>query len=182
MLPVAFETEFLEIQGCSLNAACLKSFSSLSILHRIRWNYSQFSHSVVSDCNPVDCSTPGLPVRHQLSELAQTHVHWVGDAIKPSHPLSSTSPSTFNLSQHQGLFQWLSSLHQVAQVLSFKVFSFILLPLLLPWIPCPQGYQTQIASSLPLDPWPGPFALCSLRCPTRLGASPLPKGFPGGQW
>ena len=54
----------------------------------------------------MDCSTPGLPVHHQLPEHTQTHVYWVGDAIQPSHPLSSPSPPTFNLSQHQGLFQW----------------------------------------------------------------------------
>ena len=68
-------------------------------------------------CNPMDCSTPGLPVYYQLLELAQTHVHWVGDAIQPSHPLSSASPPAFNLSQHQGLFQWVSYSHQVAKVL-----------------------------------------------------------------
>ena len=56
-------------------------------------------------CNPMDCSTPGLPVYHQLPELAQTHVHQVGDVIQPSHPLSSPSPPAFNLSQHQGLLQ-----------------------------------------------------------------------------
>ena len=55
-------------------------------------------------CNPMDCSTPGFPVHHHLLELAQTHVHWVGDAIQPSYPLSSLSPPAFNLSQHQGLF------------------------------------------------------------------------------
>ena len=70
--------------------------------------------------DPMDCSTPGLPVHHQLLELAQTHVHWVSDAIQLSHPLSSPSPPTFNLSQHQGLFQWLSSLHQVAKYWSFS--------------------------------------------------------------
>ena len=57
----------------------------------------------------MDCSTPGHPVHHQLLEFTQTHVHWVGDAIQPSHPLSSPSPPTFNLSQHQGLFKWVSS-------------------------------------------------------------------------
>ena len=57
----------------------------------------------------MDCSTPGFPVHHQLPEFAQTHVHWVGDAIQPSHPLSSPSPPAFNLSQHQGLFQWVGS-------------------------------------------------------------------------
>ena len=60
-------------------------------------------------CNPMDCSTPAFPVYHQLLELAQTHVHWVSDAIQPSHPLSSPSPSTFNFSQHQGLFQGVNS-------------------------------------------------------------------------
>ena len=55
-------------------------------------------------CNPIDCSTPGFPVHHQLLELTQTQVHRVGDAIQPSHPLSSPSPPTFSLSQHQGLF------------------------------------------------------------------------------
>ena len=62
---------------------------------------------------------PGLPVYHQLPEFTQTHVHWVGDAIQPSPPLLSPSPS-FNLSQHQGLFQWVSSSHQVAKVLEFQ--------------------------------------------------------------
>ena len=69
-------------------------------------------------CNPMDCCTPGLPVRHQLLEFTQTHVHWVGDAIQPSHSLWSPSP-VLSLSQHQSLFQWVSSLHQVAKVLEF---------------------------------------------------------------
>ena len=72
-------------------------------------------------CNPMDCSMPGFPVRHQLPELTQTHVHWVGDAIQPSHPLSSPSPLIFHLSQHQGLFQWVISSHQVAKVLEFQL-------------------------------------------------------------
>ena len=66
-------------------------------------------------------STPGLPFHHQLPESTQTHVHWVGDAIQPSHPLSSPSPPTFNLSQHQGLFKWVNSSHQVAKVLEFQL-------------------------------------------------------------
>ena len=72
-------------------------------------------------CNPMDCSTPGLPVCHQLPEFTQTHVHWFSDAIQPSHPLSSPSPPAFSLSQHQGLFRWVSSLHQVAKVLEFQL-------------------------------------------------------------
>ena len=65
-------------------------------------------------------STPGLPVHYQLPESTQTHVHCVGDAIQPSHPLSSPSPPALNLSQHQGLFKWVSSPHEVAKVLSFS--------------------------------------------------------------
>ena len=72
-------------------------------------------------CNSMDCSTPGLPVHQQLPEFTQTHVHPVGNAIQPSHPLSSLSPPTFNLSQHQGLFKWASSSHQVAEVLEFQL-------------------------------------------------------------
>ena len=69
-------------------------------------------------------STPGLPVYHQLPEFTQTHVHWVSDAIRPSHPLSSPSPPALNLSQHQGLFKWVSSSHQVAKVLALQHQSF----------------------------------------------------------
>ena len=69
----------------------------------------------------MDCSTLGLPVHHQLLEFTQIHIHWVGDAIQPSHPLLSPSPLSFNLSQHQGLFQGVSSSHQVAKVLEFQL-------------------------------------------------------------
>ena len=69
----------------------------------------------------MNCNTPGLPVHHQLPESIQTHVHRVNDAIQPSHPLSSPSPPTFNLSQHQGLFKWVSSSHQVAKVLELQL-------------------------------------------------------------
>ena len=69
----------------------------------------------------MDSSTPGLHVHHQLPEFTQTQVHWVSDAIQPSHPLSSPSPPAFNLSQHQSLFEWVSSSHQVAKVLEFQL-------------------------------------------------------------
>ena len=72
-------------------------------------------------CDPMDYSTPGFPVHHQLLEVAQTHVHWVSDAIQASHPLSSPYPPAFNLSQHQHLFQWVGSLHQVAKVLELQL-------------------------------------------------------------
>ena len=83
--------------------------------------FSSVAQSFLTLWDPVDCSTPGLPVHHQLLELTQTHVHWVSDAIQPSHPLLSPSPPTFNLSQHQGLFQWVSPSHQVAKVLEFQL-------------------------------------------------------------
>ena len=72
-------------------------------------------------CDSMDCFTPGFPVYHQLPELTQTQVHRVGDAIQPSRPLLFPSPPAFSLSQHQGLFQWVSSLHQMAKVLAFKL-------------------------------------------------------------
>ena len=80
----------------------------------------------------MNCSTPGLPVHQQLLESTQTHIHWVDDAIQSSHPLSSTSPPALNLSQHQGLFQWVSSSHEVAKVLQYyrwpKYYSFNISP------------------------------------------------------
>ena len=79
------------------------------------------SLSCVWLCDPMNCSMPGLPVHHQLPESTQTHVHWVSDAIQPSYPLSSLSPPALNLSQHQGLSQWVSSLHQVTKVLEFQL-------------------------------------------------------------
>ena len=72
-------------------------------------------------CDPMNRSMPGLPVHHQLLDFTQTHVHQVGDAIQPSQPLLSTSPPAPNTSQHQGLFQWVNSSHQVAKVLEFQL-------------------------------------------------------------
>ena len=83
--------------------------------------FSSVAQSCLTLSHPMDCSTPGLPDHHQLQEFTQTHVHWVGDAIQLSHPLSSPSPPTFNLSQHQGVFKWVGSLHQVAKVLEFQL-------------------------------------------------------------
>ena len=89
------------------------------------WNnqvqFSSVAQSCLTLCDPMHCSTPGLPVYHQLPEFTQIHVHWVGDTIQPSHPLSSPSPPTFNLSQHQDLFKWVSSSHQVSKVLEFQL-------------------------------------------------------------
>ena len=69
----------------------------------------------------MDCSTPALPVHHQLPEFTQTYAYWVSDVIQPSHPQSIPSPPALNLSQHQGLFKWVSSSHQVAKVLEFQL-------------------------------------------------------------
>ena len=77
--------------------------------------FSSVAQSCPALCDPMDCSTPGFPVHHQLPELTQTHVHRVGDTIQPSHPLLSLYLPAFYLSQHQGLLQWVSSLHQVAK-------------------------------------------------------------------
>ena len=78
---------------------------------------SSVTQSCPTLCNPMDCS---MPVHHQLLEFIQIQAHWVGDAIQPSHPLSSPTLPTFNLSQHQGLFKWVSSSHQVAKVQEFQ--------------------------------------------------------------
>ena len=83
--------------------------------------FSSVAQSCLTLCDPMDHSTPGLPVHHQLPEFTQTHVHQVGDAIQPSHPLSSPSPPTPNPSQHQSLFQWVNSSHEVAKVLEFQL-------------------------------------------------------------
>ena len=86
------------------------------------FNAVQFNHSVVTDSlQPHEQQHARPPVQHQLPEFTQTQVHWVGDAIQPSHLLLSPSPPALNLSQHQGLFQWVSSSHQVAKVLKFQL-------------------------------------------------------------
>ena len=125
-----------------LNCKCILLILSMYMMHtRLRWSWAEWCHphkntricqvltsntfssvaqSCLTLCHPMDCSPPDFPVHHQLPDSAQTHVHWVGDAIQPSHPLSSLSPPAFNLSQHQGLFEWVSSLHQVAKVLEFQ--------------------------------------------------------------
>ena len=94
---------------CSFSSGSLKSFQ-----------FNSVTHLCLTFCDPMDCSTPGLPVHPQFLELAQTHVHQAGDAIQTSHSLSSPSPPALNLSQHQGLFQWVSSSHWVTKYWSFS--------------------------------------------------------------
>ena len=88
------------------------------------WNeavqFSSATQSCLTLCNPMNCSTPGLPVHHHLLEFTQTHVHRVSAAIQPSHPLQSPSPPAPNPSQHQNLFQWVNSSYEVDKVLEFQ--------------------------------------------------------------
>ena len=97
----------------SLRKGCVNLYSQVQ--------FSSVAQSSPTLCVPMECSMPGLPVHHQLLEFTQTHVHWVGDAIQSPHPLLSSSPPNFNLSQSQGLFKWVSSSHQVAKVLEFQL-------------------------------------------------------------
>ena len=90
--------------------------------------FSSVAQSCLTLCNPMNCSTPGLPVHHQLPEFTQTYVHQISDAIQPAHPLSSPSPPAPNPSQHQSLFQCVNSSHEVARVPEFHIsFRLILL-------------------------------------------------------
>ena len=98
----------------------LQQLSSAGVVQK-ELSVSSVAQSGPTLCNPMDCSTSGSPVHHQLLELTQTYVHQASDAIQPSHPLSSPSPPVLNLSQHQRLFQWVSSSNQVAKVLEFQV-------------------------------------------------------------
>ena len=116
---------------CFLNVYLVENVHSLqSNYYTFRWiqkyfcfslQFSSVAQSCPTLCDPMDCSTPGLPVHHQLPEFTQTHVHWVSDTIQPSHPLLSPSPPTFSLSQHESLFKWVSSSPEVAKVLEFQL-------------------------------------------------------------
>ena len=100
-----------------LDSLCLIIF----ILIICQGGFSLVAQSCPTLCDPMNCSTPGLPVHHQLPEFTQTRVHRDSDAIQPFHPLSSGSPPAFNLPQHQSLFQWVSCSHQVAKILELQL-------------------------------------------------------------
>ena len=102
---------------------CLSAYLVQFVLFctSLELQFSSVAQSCPNLCDPMDCSIPSFAVHHQLSELAQTHVHRVSDAIQPSHPLSSPSPPAFSLSKHQGLLQWVSSFHQLAKVLALQL-------------------------------------------------------------
>ena len=106
-------------QGNAIEASLPPNFK-LSILYWGTVQFSSVTQSCPTPCDPMNHSTPYFPVHHQLLEFTQTHVHWVGDAIQPSHPLSSHSPPALNLSQHQGIFKRVSSSHHVAKMLEFS--------------------------------------------------------------
>ena len=108
--PSVFPSGYLPLNIFSLSLG----FLILSV------QFSSVGQSCLTLCDPMNRSTLGLPVHHQLPEFTQTHVHRVGDTIQPSHPLSSPSPPAPNPSQHQGLFQWVNSSHEMAKILEFQ--------------------------------------------------------------
>ena len=95
--------------------------SLLCLKYGITVQFSLATQSCPTLCDPIDCSTPSFPVHHQLPQPTQTHVDQVGNAIQASHLLLSPSPPAFNLSQHKGLFKWVSSAHQMAKILEFQL-------------------------------------------------------------
>ena len=125
LLTFSFASYFLKRCSICYLHDLLSSFHVDSPLMTVqKWGllwFSSVAQLCLTLCDPMNRSTPGLPVHHQLPEFTQTHVHRVSDVIQPSHPLLSPSPPAPNPSQHQGLFQWVNSLHQVAKVLEFQL-------------------------------------------------------------
>ena len=123
------------------------------------YQFSSVAQSCPTLCDPMNHSTPGLSVCHQLPESTQTHVCWVGDAIQPSHPISSPSPPAHNLSQHQGLFQWVNFSHEVVKVLEFQLQHLVVSNSLQPHEPqharplCPLLTPGVYPNSCPLRQW-----------------------------
>ena len=109
-----------------LNVFLYTHWSFVYVLWEISIKFLSIQFSLITQscsalCYPMDCSTPGFPIHHQLPRACSNSYHQVGDAIQPSHLLSSPSPPAFNLPQHQDLFQWVSSSHQVARILEFQL-------------------------------------------------------------
>ena len=111
---VPYLTPYTKINSISINALIIDTKTRNLQIRSV-------AQSCPTLCDPMNRSTPGLPDHHQLPEFTQTHVHWVSDAIQPSHPLSSPSPLAPNPSQHQSLFQWVNSSYEVAKVLEFQL-------------------------------------------------------------
>ena len=140
----------------------------LLLLEITSWiQFSSVAQLCPTLCDHMDSSTPGLPIHHQLPEFTQTHVHWVSDAIQPSHLLLSTSPPNFNLSQHQGLFKCVSSSHEVAKYWSFS-FNSILPMNIQDWLPLgnPNPRDSQDSSPTPQFKSINSLALNFLHSPT----------------
>ena len=114
------KSQFFSSGGQSIGVSASASILPMTIQFS-SVQFSSVSQSCLTLCDFMYCSTLGFPVHHQLPELAQIHVHWVGDTIQPSHPLLSPSPPAFNLSQYQSFFQWVSSSHQVAKVFKLQL-------------------------------------------------------------
>ena len=118
---VRIHSAHLMLGLCFINSPHLECiFCSIKSFF-LTYQFSSVAQSCPTLCDPMNRSTPGLPVHHQLPEFTQTHVYWVSDAIQPSHPLWSPSPPDPNPSQHQSLFQWVNSWHEVAKVLEFNL-------------------------------------------------------------
>ena len=122
---IGYKGDFCTMR-CKRNFIMLNCILPLEIvygldIHLIIVQFSSVTQLCPTLCDPMNCSTPGLPVHHQLPEFTQTHIHRVRDAIQPFHPLLSPSPPAPNPSQHQSLFQWVNSWHEVAKVLEFQL-------------------------------------------------------------
>ena len=115
-----YSSQFCQQPKCPLTEEWIKKMWYLFTM-KYSVQFSSVAQSCPTLCYPMDRSTPGLPVHHHLPEFTQTHVHQVSDAIQPSHPLSSSSPPSPNPSQHQSLFQWVNSSHEVAKALEFQL-------------------------------------------------------------
>ena len=111
-------SDWSDLISCHKQYTCI-CFNKNTVVCSVQ--LSPVAQSCPTLCDPINHSTPGLPVHHQLLEFTQSHVHWVGDAIQPSHPLLSPSPPAPNLSQHQSLFQWVNSSHEMAKILEFQL-------------------------------------------------------------
>ena len=124
-MPTAFSQQEINsafiFQGNYILALSIRHIAQISSVTRLIILQFNSAQSCPTLCDPMNRSTLGLPVHHKLPELTQTHAHRVGDAIQPSHPLSSPSPPAPNTSQHQGLFQRVNSLHEVTKVLEFQL-------------------------------------------------------------
>ena len=118
------DTKWVTVQGWVWGDWEMNANGMEFLWEAMKYSCCLITKSCLTLCDPMEWSVLGFPVLHYLPEFAQTHVHWVSDAIPPSHPLSAPSPPAFNLSQHQGLFQWVSSSHQVAKVLELQHQSF----------------------------------------------------------